>query len=500
MLEQAKIKLRELIFKEDGVAMAWTLIVFLCFFMLCMSVYALAENVNRRIVLQNACDNAAYSAAVVQADMLSRIAVLNRALSWTYAETNKRQMDFIVDRWLQDAVKRYNEERDAAIDANAGACSHGGSSPPESTPPSNGAKCSYCTEVYAWIAGCRINGDWYAESINLNGRIEPVATIESNTGNADDMESTNISNGITNIEIINNSIKNIRSNLNSYIGRAVTDVMGKYFDDSSDFLYITDGSVNNTGEATYLTPETSEDNLFAYTRLTAAGVLQNGLDIWWKRSEQPASNGIYRFYSQADNALVATINALSYSHNDADEKCSFVMTYDKTAGVKVYGSGVTNAVARPYRLTPGYFGSAGTIVVAAKQRMTNPFDVLFTLPSDKGAYGMFDISSTDMWAVSAARAGVKLGSDSTFYTVQWPGATFDHSDYLNGVWNLCEEDWDAVILPVNRAWNDTNAGSWTGDADPVPLLEQVRNSLNVQTLWRPGSGTDRYEQYEHMKH
>lgn len=492
MLEQAKIKLRELIFKEDGVAMAWTLIVFLCFFMLCMSVYALAENVNRRIVLQNACDNAAYSAAVVQADMLSRIAVLNRALSWTYAETNKRQMDFIVDRWLQDAVERYNTEQNTARNANAGACSHGGINH-----TSNGAMCSKCISVYAWIAGCRINGVWHAGSINLNGRTESVATIESNTGNADGRESTNITNGITNIGIINNSIKNIRSNLNSYIGRAVTDVMGKYFDNSSDFLYITDGSVNNTGAATYLTPETSEDNLFAYTRLTAAGVLQNGRDLWWRKVES-ASNGIYRFYSQAGNALVATINALSYSHNDdAYGNCSSVVTYNNIAGVEVHGSGVTNAVARPYRLTPGYFGRAGTIVVAAKQRMTNPFDALFTLPSDKGAYGMFDISSTDMWAVSAARAGVKLGGSSTFYTVQWPGATFAHSDYLNGVWNLCEEDWDAVILPVNRAWNGTNAGSWTGAADPVPLLEQVRNSLNVQTLWRPGSGTD---QYEHMKH
>ena len=94
MLKQAKIKLKSLIYDDSGVAMAYTIMVFLFFFMLCVSTYAMSENIRQRMELQNACDAAAYSGAVVQADMLSRIAVLNRALSWTYMQTNRRQMDY----------------------------------------------------------------------------------------------------------------------------------------------------------------------------------------------------------------------------------------------------------------------------------------------------------------------------------------------------------------------------------------------------------------------
>ena len=98
----AKLTLKRLLYDDSGVAVAYTVLVSLFIFMLCISTYAMSENIRQKMELQNACDAAAYSGAVVQADMLSRIAVLNRALSWTYAQTNMRQMDFIVDRWLQD--------------------------------------------------------------------------------------------------------------------------------------------------------------------------------------------------------------------------------------------------------------------------------------------------------------------------------------------------------------------------------------------------------------
>ena len=81
-------------------------------FMLCASTYAMTENIRQKMELQNACDAAAYSGAVVQADMLSRIAVLNRALSWTYLHTNRRQMDRLVGRWANRvSIQHGNDER-----------------------------------------------------------------------------------------------------------------------------------------------------------------------------------------------------------------------------------------------------------------------------------------------------------------------------------------------------------------------------------------------------
>ena len=122
MLKQAKIKLKSLIYDDSGVAMAYTIMVFLFFFMLCVSTYAMSENIRQKMELQNACDAAAYSAAVVQADMLSRIAVLNRALSWTYFQTNKRHMDYIIDVWIDAVINQHDKDSKHVKDFNAISC------------------------------------------------------------------------------------------------------------------------------------------------------------------------------------------------------------------------------------------------------------------------------------------------------------------------------------------------------------------------------------------
>ena len=66
--------LKRIAYDEDGVALAFGIAFFLLIFLLGMSVYAAGESVRQRMELQNAADAAAYSAAVVQADTLSRVA------------------------------------------------------------------------------------------------------------------------------------------------------------------------------------------------------------------------------------------------------------------------------------------------------------------------------------------------------------------------------------------------------------------------------------------
>lgn len=97
--------------EESGVALLLTLAVFLLLYILCCGVYATGELIRQKTEVQNACDAAAYSAAVVQADALSRMAVVNRAMAWTYIQLCREQMDYITFAWLKLTCKRFNWDK-----------------------------------------------------------------------------------------------------------------------------------------------------------------------------------------------------------------------------------------------------------------------------------------------------------------------------------------------------------------------------------------------------
>lgn len=112
VLRRSSAEVRRLAREEAGVALMVTLGVFLLLYILCCGVYATGEIVRQRIQIQNACDAAAYSAAVVQADALSRMAVVNRAMAWTYIQLCREQMDYIVFSWLKLTCDRFEWDRD----------------------------------------------------------------------------------------------------------------------------------------------------------------------------------------------------------------------------------------------------------------------------------------------------------------------------------------------------------------------------------------------------
>lgn len=112
MLNELKKNIVRLKRDESGVALMLTMSVILLLYVLCSGVYAVGETVREKIELQEACDSAAYSAAVVQADGLSRMAMINRALSWSYVQLTKMQMEFIVYKWLELVCKRFKEDSD----------------------------------------------------------------------------------------------------------------------------------------------------------------------------------------------------------------------------------------------------------------------------------------------------------------------------------------------------------------------------------------------------
>lgn len=97
--------------EEEGVIIACSLAVFLFLYVLGCGVYALGTTIYEREVLQNAADAAAYSAATIQADALSRMAMLNKALSYTYIQMSRKQMDCITAKWLKLVHDRYKQDR-----------------------------------------------------------------------------------------------------------------------------------------------------------------------------------------------------------------------------------------------------------------------------------------------------------------------------------------------------------------------------------------------------
>ena len=117
-------KLKTLHKDDKGAVLMITLAVFLFLYMVCSATYAVGTVIHEKIQLQNACDAAAYSAAIVEADGLSRIATINRAMSWTYVQTTRMHMDYIVHSWLDLTARRFIQDRNNCIAFNRRPLSH----------------------------------------------------------------------------------------------------------------------------------------------------------------------------------------------------------------------------------------------------------------------------------------------------------------------------------------------------------------------------------------
>lgn len=105
-----KQRIADLNDEESGVVLVTTITVFLFLFLMLASVAVVGDTVRQRIMLQGAVDRAAYSGAAAQSEIISRVAVLNRALSWSYVQQNKLQMDYIGKQWLMASVATYNTQ------------------------------------------------------------------------------------------------------------------------------------------------------------------------------------------------------------------------------------------------------------------------------------------------------------------------------------------------------------------------------------------------------
>lgn len=100
--------------EDQGVIMAISLAVWMFLFVLICGVYTLGTTIQEREALQHASDAAAISAATIQADSLSRMATINKAMAYTYMSMGRKQMDCILMEWLWLINKRFREDERAS--------------------------------------------------------------------------------------------------------------------------------------------------------------------------------------------------------------------------------------------------------------------------------------------------------------------------------------------------------------------------------------------------
>lgn len=515
---------------ENGAALMVTLALFLLMYLSGAGVFAIGKVVKDRIHLQNACDAAAYSAAVVQADTLSRIATINRAMAWTYVSMTCRQMDYIVYKWLEETCKHHKEDEDKAKFFAQGNCS--------------------------------LHNIWGITKIKLNGRYKEYdrenelkkeyeeelprtmsACIESFYSYSRESRlrlsdlGRQIDDDLATLQAMNISVGNLASLLPNRVDEIVKNVLSANIpsvrDAKSDETYVfkiiqnenpTAGRENDSGSGYLMDIHNTANGELRLLRFymnavsSARAVFNKGIDDWFERSDANEP-GIRRSYKYGKSgALYAewswwsqkwlcsgvphtlmehadwTTCTHKHDHNRCfcsnDEKWKINhrinakchadnnSSWDNRFASKLNGKEV---YARPLVLRDSYFGEAGTITVGLAKYNENPWyrilkDKTDTVGILKGIFAAFNpyrfVEWT--WAFSSAKAGYKKsGDEKREYRI--------HGD-TGGAWNLCVDDWDAVFVPVRRAVSKAETdGEWDHSNTP-PLRDWIENNSSWTSL------------------
>ena len=430
----------ELAGDESGVAFALTVTVSIVIFLFGFAVYAIGETVRERIELQNAADAAAYSGALVQADTISRIAVINKAMAWNYVMMTRRQMDYIVDRWLGKVMEVYDREYNATRTFQ------------------NVCACHPRVEGWNWRVGVGPGGSAGAivhRMIRLNGTQDVFTPliIAARATNASRNTAFQLEAIRRCIDAMNKAESSLISGMKSRIESAV-----EFAIDADVSLTANDKTVKNKRDirwciydlksaSTYFEVLKNDEKRFLgfgdFTG-TPAKVFGTGADTWLCRS---GSNGFQRNYRQSGSTLSA--NWFTYNEAWAHIKvcvfCGLIIRPGSTVtGNMARDKYFTGQAARPQVLKKNFFTPDGAIVVGVSRPLNNPFAFIYGGDGKKsGIYSAFEVGggSQTMWCVSAARAGYRESG--------WKAGEYRNRGQIANRDNLKIADWDAVFLPLN---------------------------------------------------
>ena len=441
-----KQRLCALVRDDSGVAFAFTVTAGLIVFLFGFAVYACGETVRQRIELQNAADAAAYSAALVQADTLSRIAVINRAMAWNYVMMTRRQMDHIVERWLGRVLEHWNNSRNVTqAYQNVCACH----------PRAEGAN---------WRVGVSAGGgggEVIHQLIRLNGsQDEWIPILQAYRGVGAAMNPESILSSLREcILSMNRAEENLISGLKRRIENAV-----EFIVKADISLTPNDRSVRNRreirwhihdlqeGSAYLKTLGGDEDRFFGFGEFSggARKILGRGADVWLK---QTANEGFQRDYVQSGSSLSAmwfTYNQVWIHHKYCQFAGLVVQPVAPVTGEMARDAYFNGVAAKPKVLKPDFFRARGALVVGVSRPLNNPFAFIFGGREQAGIFSAFNVGGggQTMWGVSAARAGYRLSN--------WREGEYRNRGSIDDQENLRVTDWDAELLPL-REENTTSS-------------------------------------------
>lgn len=491
---------------ESGVALAVTILMFSLLFLSFASVYAIGTATREKIHLQNAADAAAYSAAVVQADTLSRLATINRAMAWTYVQQTRRKMDYIVYQWLDLTLQKYDKDYDEARDWHNQSIAI----PPACTLHHDRDQVGMDTYT--------IGKDLIYPTIDLNGDFEMVPLVRASlpgflihlTGQTRSATIPMVGTAGLAAQMLEDSAAIVAMNLAE--DDLVMRMKGRMKAAAESTL---DANIPNDWKKNTFFSYHHDEGLAgmlptpSYLRLArnnkdderqfCGGVYSDreypnslfeaGIDKWFVRAEghgNPASgdeSGIKRAYVRHGSSALHS----SWSWYSIMWICYWTTTGFPPVPVEVHipipnwGDGEVfgddpehshyeTAKAMPWFVDLDYFSSDGTVSVGVARRMDEGENVWSRITGTaQGLFAAFTPSVRWTWAFSSAKAGYHRPSDSDrdsrAYDISWRGDSQGHGFETVGgerkYWNLCETDWDAVFLPVRKAKTMANASVWT---------------------------------------
>ena len=508
MLREAKNTGMRLVNEESGIAMPLSLLVFLFLSFLCMSVFAIGEVVRSRTELQYKVDRAVYAAALVQADSISRIAVLNRAMAWTYVQVNRMQMDYIMNRWLSETKEAFINDADECLEKysalSANACTEhildlkslvGGKRTFEEHTDETmynyksddrfyGLTCDYDKAAVA-IPSLANTKNKLAD--DLHGVIDLDQPDSLKTGKElkkvfDTVSSGSyvrlepeIETGRANLETMQKEIAAIQGKLAERMQAAVDQYVAG--NTSVKFALLLGGQApdHDVKMPDYFENENDEEEFYRRYKDQVGEIDDRSWrgKSWW----QPVSKTIGHVYS--GNFMLQWSGY--YVKWVCDEKNNVhtpsINRLRETATVCEPGGGGASwpdwwdqpIAINPVRLKKNFFGKAGALVVGAKMAVPNLFA---GIGLENSFWSRFKVDR-DMWCVAAARAGYRIpGNEPGLYE----NAKFERE----GKWNLFADDWDAVFLPVGRCWKNWNGVKFEGEsAESSHVLSAVKKALAI---------------------
>ena len=485
MKEILKARLRALAGDESGVAFALTVTVSLVIFLFGFAVYAVGETVRQRIELQNAADAAAYSGALVQADTVSRIAVINKAMAFDYVMMTRRQMDHIMDAWFDKVLQHWQNSCNVTRNYQFVCACH---------PRFEGVN---------WRCGVMPGGGGGEVShmlIRLNGSQDALIPVIMAARSAQFGRNT-----VAQLESLRRCVsamdraeRELISGMKSRIEKAV-----EFAVDADVSLTENDRKFKNKRKITHhiynlkpasayfeaLKGDESRFLNFGGFSGAAANIFGTGADTWLKKQN---ADGFRRDYVQSGSTLSA--HWFTYNQIWAHIKvCIFGGIVVQDAGTVTADMArdryFTGETAKPQVLKRNFFGPDGAVVVGVSRPLNNPLG--FVYRGDKGGiYSAFEVGggSQTMWAVSAARAGYRLKG--------WRKGEYRNRGGIANEDNLCVADWDAEFLPVG----DTRLTASSSLLDDLASKLGAGKSFVGRDHFSSRTTLDLYDARTHLHH